>query len=742
MRGTAANYVLMVLVFGLAGSAQAGTPVAVSPGGESYVVVINQECPTFSWSQVEGAVSYRVKVFETGHAEIIPYEIIEKLSEPVIGVEIKAPAFSWTPSGEDCLESGKRYVWYAGTAGISGEETWSMGKGFEIDMTASVGLREAVKDTVNNYLTKEWVGTETFKEVKEGIKTKVLNEIGGGNTGAGGVTSPERVARLGYEGSTNTFYGHYAGASTYGNWNTFIGIFTGYSNTTGDGDTFIGAYAGHSNTTASRNTFVGVTAGYSNTTGYHNTFVGDSAGSNNDGSANTFVGVTAGYSNTTGYYNTFLGERAGYSNTTSSGNTFVGDGAGYLNDGSANTFLGNSVGFFNTTGSYNTFLGNSAGYKSTTGNYNTFVGEAAGYLNTTGYHNTFLGGDAGFNNTTGYYNTILGPSAGVSNTTGSRNTLLGGYAGVWNKTGYGNVFLGYQAGYNETGSNKLYIANSDTTTPLIYGEFDSRKVRMNGSLMLNTDNIDAPSWAKLYGAASGDMAGFAFDSFGATSGLGGGAMFRFARGSQASKAAVQNGDRLGYLIFGGYDGANFLNTAALTAKVDGIVSGKNVPTKLVFETSASGYPRPERMVISSSGNVGIGTSTPSYPLHMGSGAYVSVGGVWTDASSREYKDNIQALTPEEAFDTLRELNPVKFTYNSDSTEKHVGFIAEEVPDLIATKGRKGLSPMDIVAVLTKVIQDQQKTISAHSEKIAELQRALQLKGTLAAVSDFPHDSLR
>jgi hypothetical protein len=35
----------------------------------------------------------------------------------------------------------------------------------------------------------------------------------------------------------------------------------------------------------------------------------------------------------------------------------------------------------------------------------------------------------------------------------------------------------------------------------------------------------------------------------------------------------------------------------------------------------------------------------------------------------------------------------------------VGFIAEDVPDLVSTKDRKGLSPMDIVAVLTKVVQE-------------------------------------
>jgi hypothetical protein len=248
--------------------------------------------------------------------------------------------------------------------------------------------------------------------------------------------------------------------------------------------------------------------------------------------------------------------------------------------------------------------------------------------------------------------------------------------------------------------------------------------RDDGSVMLNTNSFDGPSWAKLYGAADNGIVGIAFDSFGADPAIGGGGMFRFARGSQASKAAVQNGDRLGVFVFSGYDGTTFLNTAALTAKIDGDVYAGNVPTKFVFEANTTGYPRPERMVISSSGNVGIGVSTPSYPLHMGSGAYVSTGGVWTDASSREYKENIKDLTSEEAIEALEGLNPIIYNYKTDKEDKHVGFIAEDVPELIATKDRKGLSPMDIVAVLTKVVQEQRKMICELSEKVDSLQKEM------------------
>ena len=99
------------------------------------------------------------------------------------------------------------------------------------------------------------------------------------------------------------------------------------------------------------------------------------------------------------------------------------------------------------------------------------------------------------------------------------------------------------------------------------------------------------------------------------------------------------------------------------------------------------------------------------------GASLSAGGTWVNASSRTLKENIKDLTDQEATATLAGLTPVKYNYKVDKNEKHVGFIAEDVPSLVATKDRKGLSSMDIVAVLTKVVQDQQKTIAALTEKV-------------------------
>ncbi|MEM8488638.1 MAG: tail fiber domain-containing protein [Bacteroidota bacterium] len=105
-----------------------------------------------------------------------------------------------------------------------------------------------------------------------------------------------------------------------------------------------------------------------------------------------------------------------------------------------------------------------------------------------------------------------------------------------------------------------------------------------------------------------------------------------------------------------------------------------------------------------------GVRVPNHPLEMASGAHVTAGGVWTDASSRDLKENINDLSADEALATLLQLNPKQYNYIRDEHETYLGFIAEDVPDLVAMNNRKSLSSMDIVAVLTKVVQQQQAQI--------------------------------
>jgi hypothetical protein len=143
-----------------------------------------------------------------------------------------------------------------------------------------------------------------------------------------------------------------------------------------------------------------------------------------------------------------------------------------------------------------------------------------------------------------------------------------------------------------------------------------------------------------------------------------------------------------------------------------------------------------RLQIDYSGRFGINTTpVAGDEIHTSSGAHLTSGGVWTDASSREYKEHIRPLTTEEAQQTLAALDPVRYNYKANPREKHVGFIAEDVPELVAREDRKSLSPMDIVAVLTKVVQEK-------SQLVDEQRRMLETLAALVAQHEIELKRLR
>jgi hypothetical protein len=183
-----------------------------------------------------------------------------------------------------------------------------------------------------------------------------------------------------------------------------------------------------------------------------------------------------------------------------------------------NTSIGRSAGQNITTGTGNTSLGYNAGYSVSAGTNNTFVGGYSGNNIGTGYENTMIGAIAGGSatpgsfanvclgyasgvNIAGSYNVMLGSESGYSNEE-SGNTMIGYRAGYDNVNGLDNVFIGKLAGSSETGSDKLYIANSGTATPLVYGDFDSEFLTINGDLnitglgKINTDTIATMAYAR------------------------------------------------------------------------------------------------------------------------------------------------------------------------------------------------------------------------------------------------------
>jgi hypothetical protein len=126
------------------------------------------------------------------------------------------------------------------------------------------------------------------------------------------------------------------------------------------------------------------------------------------------------------------------------------------------------------------------------------------------------------------------------------------------------------------------------------------------------------------------------------------------------------------------------------------------------------------VTLRSSGFVGIGTWAPTHTLHVVGDALIT--GNLELGSSRSLKKDIRFLETIDASAALAALEPVRFHYKTSPDEESLGFIAEDVPDLIATKSRKTLSTMDVVAVLTKVVQEQQATIARLENSVNQLEK--------------------
>jgi hypothetical protein len=262
----------------------------------------------------------------------------------------------------------------------------------------------------------------------------------------------------------NYFIGHSAGKDIgSGLYNLYFGYESGLTDTAGTNNIFLGHQTGYNNKIGKYNIFMG------NKAGYHNR---GSVGDEKDGSRNIFMGYSSGYTNKWGYNNIYIGDSAGYLTEYAHDNIFIGNSAGYNTE--ADDIL---------YGSQNVFIGNSAGYQNIEGFYNVYIGFETGYSNLNGYGNTFVGGSAGINNNS-RDNTFIGGASFYDNTGGQKNTALGAYSGQNNVSGSGNVFLGHQAGADETGSNKLYIENSNenSSNALIYGEFDNDILRLNANV--------------------------------------------------------------------------------------------------------------------------------------------------------------------------------------------------------------------------------------------------------------------
>ena len=337
---------------------------------------------------------------------------------------------------------------------------------------------------------------------------------------------------------------------------------------------------------------------------------------------------------------------------------FIGEGAGLNDDLSTNQniFIGRNSGASVTDQVQNTAIGNTTLENLNSGFGNTVYGHETGKFIQTGTNNTIIGrlSGRGSANHTKNNNTFLGAQSGEISEA-SNNTYLGFQSGQNNVTGTGNLFIGAQSGQNELGSNKLYIDNSNTTSPLIYGEFDNDLLRVNGTLNIN----NAYSFPTVDGTANQILQ---------TDGAGNISW-------QTNTGAIQN------------EIADADNNTKIQVE-------KN-PNEDVIRFDVGGT---EAMVVNSNGNVGIGTDAPNQAIEviglMRSTNTLGLGGSSTDIGMVG-SDAVINLQPSSVGNIEMQINGVSKLTITETGKVGIGVTPGTISSLFTVNGKTNTNSLQI-----------------------------------------------
>ena len=405
----------------------------------------------------------------------------------------------------------------------------------------AIGYNSARLSATSNNLTA--VGFATLQGNTTGTNSTIVG------ASAATVGSFSNVTAIGYGsaqygggGQHNAYLGSFTGRYNSGSGNVLVGQDAGQGSSGSDFAQCVGiGYRAMSTlTTGDNNVAIGYHSGQYITTGDRNTLLGTYAGKGVSGTSTFTNTVGVGYQAltalTSGAGNTAVGYQAGAALTANSSVTAVWYQAAYqLATGNNAVAIGYHAleNLTTVSGDYGalaigvranedkTSITNSTsiGNRSNAGSEAVAVGGAS---NANGSRATAVGQFA----RAGAYSTVIGAGAGDHFANVQRSVLIGRDAGGTNVNS-DSVMIGHQAGSQETGTHKLYIENSNSTTPRIYGEIDNDILRVNGTLQVNDPSSTGYSFPTATGTtgqvlevnASGDLV-FATPS-GSGGGLGG-----------------------------------------------------------------------------------------------------------------------------------------------------------------------------------------------------------------------------
>ncbi len=193
----------------------------------------------------------------------------------------------------------------------------------------------------------------------------------------------------------------------------------------------------------------------------------NSTPNSNPGSQNTLIGYNVGNSNgmpPNVYNNFFLGTNTAKSVSTICRNNVVIAPNGFdVDGGDDNVVIGNLA--------FNGVVGSKSA--------NVAIGWKA-MLNYTGDGAAVGIGPRALESSSSVATAIGAQS--MRNSVGALNTTAVGSTSGFNADGQYCVYLGYRAGMNNNTDNLLFIDNSETPNPLIWGDFSANVARINGEL--------------------------------------------------------------------------------------------------------------------------------------------------------------------------------------------------------------------------------------------------------------------
>ena len=207
--------------------------------------------------------------------------------------------------------------------------------------------------------------------------------------------------------------------------------------------------------------------------------------------------------------------------------------------------------------------------------------------------------------------------------------------------------------------------------------------------------------------------------------------FLRTRGSYPSApGAVNTNDILGVIGFAGWDSLSTPVSSRISSVAEETFSTTTRGSSLRFSTTAVGTNTlRERVRITDDGNIGIGTTSPSYKLHVvgqvaGNAAYVNT-------SDERYKENIEVIP--NALDKILALDGVYFDWRNDEypdmnfvERRDMGLIAQNIervfPEAVVEdeEGMKSVAYSKLVAPLVEATKEQQRAIASLESENAEI----------------------